>query len=321
MTDIGSADYGAQRFSQDSGEGASASHFRFGAELVQSRKLLLEVLTAFEGQKEALTVIGAHAVFERVKHMTGDLAMDSTRDADVAVLPQLVTAVPQVGEVMASLGLELASPSRPGVWGRSSDSRGDLHGRLTIDLIAPAALAGNGRRAARIEGEHGKNSVSKTAGVELVLVDRSLLTLESFDTSGASAEVYVAGVAALLCAKAYKLHDRLNARELVRKPDRLRPKDAGDMWRLMKVSAGAAVRATFDEAAADPRIGEAVALGAQHLNELATNRAWLPQLAVLHLRDTYNEKAVRGVIDEWIGAFGRAEQTSQAAGRPSGTIG
>ncbi|MDF2443657.1 MAG: hypothetical protein JWR01_1860 [Subtercola sp.] len=278
-------------------------YFRFGVELVNSRRLLLDALNALESQRQSLTVVGAHAVYERVKGASTTFAMDSTRDADLAVFPELVTSRPHLGEVMESLGLTLVSPSRPGVWGRIDDLPGEPYSLQTIDLIAPAALAGPGRRAATLPGDHGKNSVSKTAGVELSLLDRSVMRWEAFDSTGGAAEAFVAGTAALVCAKAYKLHDRLDARELNRNRERLRPKDAGDLWRLMQASDGTTIRAVFDAGIADSRIGDAVALGAEYVMALAANPAQLQQLSILHLRDSHAEATVRTVIAEWIDGF------------------
>lgn len=61
-------------------------------------------------------------------------------------------------------------------------------------------------RAARV-APHGKHAVSAARGTELAVLDREWRMLRSFD-DGPGIETYIAGPAALLCAKAYKLHDR-----------------------------------------------------------------------------------------------------------------
>src|SRR5674476_203695 len=66
---------------------------------------------------------------------------------------------------------------------------------------------------------------------------------------------------ALVCAKAYKLYARIDERESAKGKDRVSPKDASDLWRLVATSAGEDVRRVFDEYENHEVIGESVHKG------------------------------------------------------------
>jgi hypothetical protein len=198
-------------------------------EIITSRRALIDVITGLADQHEALTVLGGHAVIEVTQGIPELPPEDTTRDGDLGVIPQLLSDVPNLSVRMAELGYEAARPERPGVWSPVSQHDRHIHDRDSVDLIAPMALARGGLttnrsiRAARV-GAHGKHAVSATRGTELSVPDRQWRTLRSFD-NGPTVDAYVAGPAALLCAKAYKIHDRLDPTELRCNADRLRPKD------------------------------------------------------------------------------------------------
>jgi hypothetical protein len=276
-----------------------------GPELIASRSLLLRVLGLLEEQSAALTVLGAHAVFEQTKTIVDLPGMDSTHDADVGVTPELLLPAPLLEEVMDLAGLEPASPDRPGVWGLKAEHDKPLYDRLTIDLIAPASVAGNKRRSADV-GAHGAKSVSKTSGTELSLIDRDWMSIESFDDEQPDREGYVAGVAALICAKVYKIYDRLDPAELARNPSRSKPKDAADLFRLMVAKNGDAVREVFDEGIATPEISDAVAEGKRRLLDLRDREdgRWITSQLILQWgEDVLTAEQSQRVIDEWFTAF------------------
>ncbi len=79
----------------------------------------------------------------------------------------------------------------------------------------------------------------------------------------------IAGVAALLVAKAHKIHDR------VAEPGRRRilDKDAGDIFRLMQTSDVVAIRQTLSELLAHPMAGDVTAIGLRHLLDLFSRPA------------------------------------------------
>lgn len=276
-------------------------------DLARSRRALIDVLTALDDQREAFTVLGAHAVAERTQGIPGLPRDDSTRDADIGVTPTLLNDHPRVDEAMAAAGFEPASDSRPGVWGLVTESGLSLHQRLTVDLIAPASVAGNGRRSADL-GAHGRRTASKTEGTELMLIDRNVMLLRSFD-GGPSVEAYVAGTAALICAKAYKLRDRLDPTELERNPDRLRAKDFTDLYRLTLAIGPDEAREVFDRADGRPDIAAAAALGREHIRFVIEREGGAPfasYVAQAWADYDVDENAIRGRALDWSKAFGRA---------------
>ena len=232
---------------------------------------------------------------------------DTTQDRDLGVTPELLGEDPKLSERMHELGYETARPERPGVWSPISQRDRDIYLRDSVDLIAPMSLARDGVtsrreiRSARV-GTHGKHAVSATRGTELSILDRRLVTLRAFD-GGPTVGAYVAGPTALLCAKAYKIHDRLNLTELRRNADRLRPKDYADMYRLLLAVAPEEAAIVFGRGVADTRIGEAVRLGRAHLLEVLADSANAATMIADAWGDPSRESEFRVTIDRWYRRF------------------
>ncbi|TQO20669.1 hypothetical protein FB472_2314 [Rhodoglobus vestalii] len=283
---------------------ATNSYMTLGPEILESRKLLLKVIGLLKKQSKALTVLGAHAVFEQTKTIVDLPSMDSTNDADLGVTPEFLLDLPLLSDIMDSAGLEPASNSRPGVWGLKSERDLDLRQRLTIDLIAPASVAGSGRRSAEV-GPHGKRSVSKTTGTELSLIDRQWMEIDSLDSTP-NGEGYVAGVAALVCAKVYKIFDRIDPTELTRNPERFKPKDVSDLFRLMVAMDGAEVRGVFERGIANPDIAVAVVEGKRRLLALRDlgDGDWIADQVIRQWGDEVLERPqIQSVVYEWFTDF------------------
>ncbi|MDR1184436.1 MAG: hypothetical protein LBK67_06525, partial [Coriobacteriales bacterium] len=206
------------------------ANIRYGA--ARSRRLLIEAIRALGDFKKAITVIGAHAVHAWVEDAWGRIEMEATRDSDISIHPTFVTEDPKIVDVLRGIGVVPAHKDRPGIYGLVAEGNLPWKARTTIDLLVPEAYAGAGRRAARIPGQW--NSVSRAKGLELTIWDRHLLVLETVDEPKEVIETNIAGPAALLVAKAHKVHERLE--QVTRYPERLRPKDSGDIALLMMVS-------------------------------------------------------------------------------------
>ncbi|GAA4513743.1 hypothetical protein [Brevibacterium yomogidense] len=82
-------------------------------EIITSRRALIDVLTGFADQIEALTVLGGHAVIEVTQGVPGLPPEDTTRDGDLGVIPQLLSESPNLSMRMTELGYEAANPSSP----------------------------------------------------------------------------------------------------------------------------------------------------------------------------------------------------------------
>lgn len=275
-------------------------------EIVSSRQALIDVIIGLSEHGEALTVLGGHAVTEVTRNVPSLPPPDTTRDGDLGVIPQLLTSDPRIPERMLELGYEQARPERPGVWSPIAQRERSIHARDSVDLIAPMSLSRDGMtsrraiRSARV-GDHG-TSVSATAGTELSVVDRHRATLRAFD-SDASVETYIAGPAALLCAKAHKIHDRMKPSELERNSQRLRPKDFADVYRLLHVITGDDARSVFQRGIEDPRVSEAVETGQRHLLTLLSDAEYCASMIADAWGDVTVEVHARRFIAQWAAQF------------------
>lgn len=272
-------------------------------EIVTSRQVLIDVIIGLADHGEALTVIGGHAVMEVTRKIPSLPPPDTTRDADLGVFPQLLSSEPQITARMTELGYEEASAARPGVWFPITQRDKSIHDRDSVDLIAPMSLSKDGLtttrtiRSARV-GDHGKRAVSATEGTELSLVDRFHASLHAFD-SDASVDTYIAGPSALLCAKAYKLHDRMNPDELRRNGERLRAKGFADVYRLMQAVTGDTARLVFERGIADSRISDAVTTGRRHLLTLLDSPEYVAEMVADAWGDLTIADPARHLIRRW----------------------
>lgn len=283
------------------------------AELAPSRESLCLALDALRAHRDAVTVVGAHAVFER----TRDLAVPAlaTKDADLALTPALVADEPHLAAAMRGAGFrtlaEIETEARehdphvrrryeaqPGLWATGMTEAGEPVGE--VDLLVPTSIAGGGRRSARALKRHGKQATRRTPGLELVVLDRSLMKIANF-ADRTVREAWVAGHAGLLCAKAYKLGERIRERDADGR-NRVLPKDAIDVWRLLATSDGAEVRAVFDRHVDDERSGAAIQVGLDHLRTIIGD-GHIRLLVADNLLGAVPANEVSRVVRDWYAAF------------------
>lgn len=187
--------------------------------LVRARSVLLDALDALQDHSEAVIVIGAQAVYLRTGGIDVALA-EATKDSDVAVDPRLLADAPLIEAAMGSAGFLPDTNGQPGAW-VSTDG-------IPVDLMAPEALAGPGRRGARIP-PHDARATRRAKGLEAALVDFSEMEVSALDPDDHRVwRVKAAGPAALLVAKLHKLGERIDV------PHRLNDKDAHDTYRILR---------------------------------------------------------------------------------------
>lgn len=211
---------------------------------VAARRVLLNALATLAPHGKAVILVGAQAVYLRTGH--SDLAIAPfTTDGDLALDPTLLGDEPHLAESMHAAGFDLQLASggapEPGIWIATERISGaDV--AIPIDLIVPeAASSGEGRRGARL-GIHGDRAARRAVGLEATLVDHSPMTITSLDSvDDREIVVEVAGVAALLVAKAHKIRDRTASG----RTDRLADKDAADIYRIMQTARSTDVAATL----------------------------------------------------------------------------
>lgn len=211
--------------------------------MVEARRVLLDVLDALADHRGSLVLVGAQAVYLRTDEIALSFSASYTTDADLAIDPTTLAETPPLAEVMTAAGFERAQPDRPGIWGKSIvvDGHDEI---IPVDLIVPEALAGAGRRGARLAG-HGKQAAGRADGLEAALVDRSPIAITSLDpTDKRAITLAVAGPAALLVAKLHKIGERTAQADI--RPDRVIAKDAADSYRLMLHLGAEAAAERFD---------------------------------------------------------------------------
>lgn len=200
--------------------------------LVEARTALLDALDALSNHRDSIVLIGAQAVYLRTGKLSTALA-EMTKDADLAIDPRHLSNDPRLEIAMAEEGFFRPDKHNPGTWSSLSG--------VPVDLLVPKLLSGSGgRRAGRIPN-HDKNARRKREGIEACVIDRDLMhvgSLNPFDER--SLTVNVAGPAALLVAKVYKIADRVNDNE------RLHDKDAHDCYRLLQSTQTAELAQRFE---------------------------------------------------------------------------
>jgi hypothetical protein len=185
---------------------------------VLARRALLDGLAALEPHLKSIVVIGAQAVY--VHTGPADLAVaEFTTDADLAITPEFLADTPSIADLLENRRFVLQGD--PGKW-RTADG-------IQVDLLVPDALAGPGRRGARLSG-HGNRVARRAKGIEGAFVDYEVRDIGALDPADRrSFRLAVAGPAALFVAKIHKIAERVDD------PDRVVEKDALDVLRLLRV--------------------------------------------------------------------------------------
>ena len=241
--------------------------FTFDPRYVVARRVLLDALIALAPHGKAFIIAGAQAIYLRTG-LNEVAVAPYTTDGDLALDPNLLGDDPALEATMRNAGFELAemaSGIEPGIWIRSEEVDGHQL-IIPIDLIVPegALINTSGRRGARL-GVHGNRAARRAVGLEAVLVDHATMTVTSLDpTDVRTIDVEVAGVAALLVAKAHKIHDRVDSG----RADRLSDKDAADVYRIMQTALSSDVGATLRELLIDKTAGEPTEKALFYLEEL-----------------------------------------------------
>ena len=246
-------------------------------EYVDARRVLLDALIGLRPHLDAFVLIGAQAVYLRtIDRLPG--YQPFTTDADLMFDPARLADEPLLADAMTTAGF--AFSGEPGIWHRTVAHHGEDDVIVPVDLIVPNQIAPTaGRRGARLPGGHGNTAAQKTAGVEGALVDHDPTEIRALDQNDERITVVeVAGPAALLVAKAFKLGERLDT------PRRFHPKDAGDVFRLYEANSVDEMVARLRLVAADERSADVTRRAMEFLRMLfATPRSPGIDLAVTAL--------------------------------------
>lgn len=194
-----------------------------------ARTVLLDALEALGVHRDALVLVGAQAIYLRVGE--ADLAVASyTTDGDLAIDPRILVEIPPLEQKLTEAGFNRNTKGDIGIWVTRRPTSNQRMLEVAVDLLVPTAFSPGDHpekhRSARLPGH---SRVARTVtGLEGVLVDREKLEVSSFMASDPRAfQLSVAGPAALIMAKTFKIQDRLGS-------GRLSDKDALDVYRLLR---------------------------------------------------------------------------------------
>ena len=197
---------------------------------VVARRVLLDALDALGPHRDAIIVVGAHAVYIRVGE--ADLAVAPyTTDGDLAIEPARLGSLPPLDQVFVQAGFHPKTGDSVGTWITHRPTKANPATEVAIDLLVPASISpGRGRRAARLPG-HGDRSARIVTGLDGVIADADNMSIAALDASDSRVlEIRVAGSAALLVAKLHKIQDRAGTTRSI-------DKDALDVLRLLRGTA------------------------------------------------------------------------------------
>ncbi|MEV0030444.1 GSU2403 family nucleotidyltransferase fold protein [Nocardia sp. NPDC050793] len=225
--------------------------------LVRTRTVLLDALEALAEHRRSVIVIGAQAVYLHTGGAQVAIA-EATKDSDVALDTRNLGSDPTINAAMEKANF-VPNPQQPqpGAW-MSPDG-------IPVDIMVPEALAGKKSRRRVHKPPHDKMAMRRARGLEAAVVDYSEIVVPSLAPGDDRAiTANVAGPAALLVAKCHKIAERINDP----KPDRLKDKDAHDIYRILVKFQTAELAATFTNLLADAVSAEVTNEAVDHLHAL-----------------------------------------------------
>ncbi len=233
---------------------------------VVARGVLLDALDALGSHRDAIIIVGAHAVYMRVGEADLSVAPHTT-DGDLAIDPARLSEIPPLEQALTSAGFFPKATDSVGAWITHRPTTDNPSTEVGIDLLVPATISpGKGRRAARLPG-HDTRAARIVRGLDGVIVDADVMSVVAIDPSDKRFfDMRVAGPGALLVAKVHKIQDRVGTA-------RATDKDALDILRLLRGTAtgdlASRMKSILDDDNAGPIAEEAV----QFLRHQFANRA------------------------------------------------
>jgi hypothetical protein len=149
---------------------------------VVARQVLLDALDGLGSHREAVIVVGAHAVYMRVGE--ADLAVAPyTTDGDLAIDPATLGETPPLEQALTQAGFLPKATDSVGVWITHRPTAENPSTEVAIDLLVPASVSpGKGRRAARLPG-HDSRAARIVRGLDGVTVDADTMSVAALESS------------------------------------------------------------------------------------------------------------------------------------------
>ncbi len=187
---------------------------------IRARRTLLDVLDLLGVHRRSVVLVGAQAIYLHIGESVLPLAL-YTKDVDLAINPDGLAGEPKISLMLENSGF-VNDKDWPGNWSRSD-------GRERIDLIVPATRVKTGRRSAHLPTQ-GNKLANFAPGLEGALVDNEVKQVGALEQDDLRRfEIAVAGPAALLIAKGWKLGERED-----KGGERLLAKDALDVLFILR---------------------------------------------------------------------------------------
>lgn len=223
-------------------------------QIIAARSALLDALTALEEHKDSVILVGAQAIYLHTGKAEIALA-EFTKDSDIALDTRTLGSEPLIEQAMQAAGFMITG--QPGAWVNKDG--------VPVDLMVPEGIAGGaGRRSVRMP-PHDKTAARRTVGLEAALIDNQVMKIPSLDLSdGRTAEMRVAGLAALLVAKLHKLGERA----VIAGTNRLNDKDAHDIYRILVATTTLELATTWIDLTRDPVSADTTTQATAYLDEL-----------------------------------------------------
>ena len=176
-----------------------------------------------------------------------------TRDSDLVLDVSTLAGAPEISNLLKAAGFYQVIGASRGAW---LNRKG-----IPVDLMTPFTLTGGGSRAADIS-PHMKETARRTPGLEAAIVDNKVMDIQSLEVDAPALSMRVAGPAALMIAKAFKINDRKN------NTSRLMDKDALDIYRLLIATEATDLIPKFEILLSDPISDSTALAGVKFLNEI-----------------------------------------------------
>lgn len=227
---------------------------------VLARRALLDALESLGSHLTAVVLVGAQAVYLRTGE--AELAVAPfTTDGDIVLDPACLAEFPPLDQELLRAGFLPRSSESVGAWVTRLSAKPGLNVEVTIDFMVPSSVSpGRGRRA--LLPGHAPKVARTVSGLDGALVDCDVMILTSLERADSRTfNLRVAGPAALLVAKMFKLKDRAGT-------GRMNDKDALDVLRLLRGTPTVEMSRRMAVLIDDVRAGESARKGIVLLQEM-----------------------------------------------------
>jgi len=218
----------------------------------EAKSALFDAMSALGPHRNSVILVGAQAVYQHTGKINIAIA-EYTSDSDLVLDVSTLADDPEISFLMKAAGFYQAIGASPGAW---LNSKG-----IPVDLMTPFTFTDGGSRAADIS-PHLKETARRTPGLETAIVDNKIMEIQSLEVNAPALTMKVAGPAALMIAKAYKIFDRKNS------VSRLEDKDALDIYRLLLATEASDLIPVFMRLLRDPTTSATAVNGVGYLNEI-----------------------------------------------------